>query len=448
MSIKNNQILSGYLATGILISCCSGIFASSAPRDTVSVVEQESSLADNTSISSNPSAVNEVTGSADLQKYVEKKLGIKNNHGFRFGGLLIGDTNELLSGGIPDAMRLTSNGLLLLSGSLDTNKLNGWKGGLFDVEFLQFNGQSTNRQAGTVQGYNSLPGDPPLNRSELYQLWYRQQLLNDKVFIRIGKSVPTFDFNNVIKPVSLNKGKLVIPAVSGLIYTPLFVNPSLLGVMPGYYNSAYGLTLNFAPIKQWYASYGQYDGNQAQGVQTGLTGPTFNGSYFYIGETGAAWLLGKNKKPGNVAVGVWHQTGPVVSATRTQQGASGYYLFGSQRLWYRHPFDDVSGLSFFYQYGQNNSDVLPMNKYVGGGFTAFGLVPNRLEDMMGVGVALSWLNKNTFSRDSEIMFQGYYQAKIVKDIYLEPAISYIPTPGASPSLPPAWAGTIRAILLF
>ncbi len=49
---------------------------------------------------------------------------------------------------------------------------------------------------------------------------------------------------------------LSIPAVSGLTYTPVFVNPTLLGVMPGYYNSAYGLTTSFAPTKSVYIPYG------------------------------------------------------------------------------------------------------------------------------------------------------------------------------------------------
>ncbi len=63
--------------------------------------------------------------------------------------------------------------------------------------------------------------------------------------------------------------------------------------MPGYTNSAYGLTFTFTPVKTWYLSYGIYDGNLASGKQTGLTGPTFNGASFQVGETGAAWLLGK-----------------------------------------------------------------------------------------------------------------------------------------------------------
>jgi porin len=398
-------------------------------------------------ISSNPAAVNLTPGTGALQHYLETRSGIENDHGINFNGAWLADVNDLFSGGIPQADRWTTNSLLLLDANIDTNHLPLWKDGLFDVQLLQFNGQSTNQQAGTVQGYNSLPGPPPLDRFELYQLWFRQALFDKRLIIRIGKVVPTFDFNNVIKPVPLKSDN--IPAVTGLIYTPIFVNPSLLGVMPGYYNSAYGITVNFLPVKQWYLSLGAYDGNLAQGKQTGLTGPNFNGSYFYIGETGFSWLIGHSHLPGIIAFGAWRQAGLLQnSPTLFEQGASGYYMFGSQRLWYLHPDRDSSGVSAFYQYGINHSHVLPMTQYVGAGFTASGLIASRLEDSFGMGTAYSWLNRTIFSRQAELMFQAYYQAKIMNGVYLEPAISYIPTPGAIPHLNAAWAGTLRAVVLF
>jgi porin len=87
-----------------------------------------------------------------------KKYGIENNHGINIQGIWIGDTNPLLSGGIPNANRLTSNSILILDLSIDMEKFNGCKGGTFGAEFLQLNAQNTNIQAGSVQGYNSIPG--------------------------------------------------------------------------------------------------------------------------------------------------------------------------------------------------------------------------------------------------------------------------------------------------
>jgi porin len=406
--------------------------------------EQSATIAEG--ISSNPGAVDVRTGTGELAETVEKFLGLPQDSGIFLGGVWVGDTNGLLAGGAEPG-KWSFNSLLILGAGLDAEKLVGWKGARFGVEFLQFNGEPTNAQAGSVQGYNSLPGPPPLDRSELYQLWWRQALFDGKFIFRIGKVVPTNDFNNVLRPVPVHDQHLAIPAVSGLLYTPAFINPTLLGAMPGYYNSAYGVTTTFAPTRNLYLSYGIYDGNVARGVQTGLTGPHFNGYYFHAWETGAAWeVVGL---PGSFGLGGWRQTGKLSAPHNiTENGASGFYLFGSQRFWRARPTIDNSGVSGFVQFGVNNSETLPIDEYFGIGLTEFGLVPNRTRDSAGVGLAWSSLNGNIFQRSSELMFQAYYQAHITHGAYFEPAISYIPTPGANPRLNAAWALTLRAICLF
>jgi len=100
------------------------------------------------------------------------------------------------------------------------------------------------------------------------------------------------------------------------------------------------------------------------------------------------------------------------------------------------------------QYGVHDSDTLPFDEYFGTGLTEFGLVPNRPKDSGGIGLAWSSLNQKTFKRDSEFMFQAYYQAHITHATFFEPAISYIPNPGADPSLDAALALTFRVISLF
>ncbi|MGV3740199.1 MAG: carbohydrate porin [Gammaproteobacteria bacterium] len=432
-------------------------FAQSAPKSSIksksntaqtNTNSNSSVAADDSSISSNPAAVNVTVGSGVLQQYIEKELGIQDNRGVALQGAWMGDTNQLFSGGIPDAKLNTDNSVLLLNLNIDMERFTHWRGGVFNAAFLQQNAQNTNAQAGVFQGYNSLPDIPPFNRSELYNLWYQQALFNQTLFIKIGKTVTTLDFNNVIKPDALEPGRPNIPAVTSLMFTPIFINPAVDGIMPGYTNSAYGITLNFTPIKQWYLSYGVYDGNLAQGKQTGLTGPTFNGSYFHVAETGAAWVLGKHKRPGNIGVGIWRQTGLIKQQTFSEPNASGLYAFGSQRLWYKNPGLSTEGISGYYQYGVTNSTVLPMTQYMGCGLTAFGLIGNRLDDSLGLGTALSWLNKKRTNRSSELMFQIYYQAKVTREIYVEPAISYIPTPGINTDYKSVWSGTIRGILLF
>jgi porin len=388
-------------------------------------------------ISGNPGAVNIFTGTGELGKLMQ----IPSSSGVRVGGLWMGDYNILITGG-PG----TGNSSLILDLYIDLNKAIGWTGGSFGSEFLQFNGEPTNNDAGVVQGYNSLPGDPPLNRSELYQLWIHQEFLDGKLGIRIGKTVPTYHFNNVSKPVPTNDPAVSIPSVTGLIYTPIFVNTTLLGAIGGYYNSVYGVVATIAPVKEAYINLGFYDGNVARGVQTGLKGPHFNGYYFSIGEVGYGW---SSSKPGIVAVGGWYQSGLLKSGSQRQDGTGGIYAFGSQALWIKKVADENKGnISGFFQFGWNNSRTLDMNLFAGGGLTAFALIEKRPNDSFGVGVAWSRLNHQIFSRYSEWMFQGYYQLQVYSSIYFQPVLSYIPNPGAKPDKSNVLALTTRLIVLF
>ena len=52
----------------------------------------------------------------------------------------------------------------------------------------------------------------------------------------------------------------------------------------------------------------------------------------------------------------------------TENGAAGFYLFGSQRFWRARPTIDNSGISGFVQFGRNNSEPLPMNEDFGTGY--------------------------------------------------------------------------------
>ncbi len=373
-------------------------------------------------------------------------MALKKNLECVWGGLLIEDINYLFCGGL-EPKKWSGNSLFILDLNLDTEKLKWWQGGSFGAEFLQFNGRPTNIEAGSIQGYNSLSCTPPFDRSQLYQLWYRQEFFSKKLIVRVGKSLPSFDFNNVIRPLPLGDKSLDIPATTGLIYTPIFVNSPLLGVLPGYYNSAYGICLTYTPKEDFYINYGIYDGNLARGAQTGLRGPEFNAYRFQIMELGYAW--GQKSYPGDVGIGGWNQSGKLTASNGvTEHGTSGLYMFGSQRLWWQRFGKDNSGINGFMQAGINNSKTLPVTIFAGAGLTFLGLVPNRIDDSFGIGLALARLNPKQLDRPRELILQGYYQAKLFDDSYFLSAISYIPNPGAAANLQPALAATARIIVLF
>jgi porin len=402
-------------------------------------------LANTDAISGNPAATTFSTGTGLLGHL----LGLRDEWGVRLGGIWLADTNLLVAGGAQPG-GWTNNSALFISLAVDAEKLVDWRGAAFGFQFLQVNGANTNGEAGSIPGYNGIVGAPPFQRTELFEAWYEQRLIEDVLKIRVGRSTPAADFNNVLRPITLKEPDQNISSLSGVLYSTVFVNGSLLGALPGYYNPGDGITVNFTPTTNFYLNAGVYDGNLARGIQTGLNPPQFNGYYFAISEIGVDWLLGEGHHPGQFAIGLWRQTGLLGTRSGiTQDGTGGFYLFGSQRV--AHGFNEQvpsSSLSFFYQFGVNDSQTLPINQYYGGGITAFGVIGDRARDSMGVGMGLSRLNPNLFARPSELMLQAYYQAHLFAATFLQPTITYIPTPGASATTPSALTLTMRLTLLF
>jgi len=380
-------------------------------------------------ISGNPGAVNVLTGTGALGRL----LGLKEDSGIRLGGIWVANTDIQMSGKM--AGSATFNSMEIVDLQLDLANLLGLRGSSFAATFLQFDGQDSNGRAGVLTGYNGLTETAPLHRSELYQLWWRQAFSDEKLIVRVGKSIPTYDFNNVSRRLPIPNEAPYVAAVTGLLFTPVFVNPSILGVMPGYYNSAWGLTVTAAPTTSTYASYGLYDGSLARGRQTGTHAfPTFNSYYFNIGEVGTSW---GGKFPGKFGVGGWGQSGTLGSVNNQESGAQGIYSILSNRLSTLYRNDGAGAIIGYLQYGINNSKTMMVNQYVGGGVAGFGVIPNRPKDSLGMGIGVSWLNNPPQSQENEILTQIYYQAHLIGDIFFQPTFTYVPNPG----IPNATGGT-------
>ncbi len=380
-------------------------------------------------ISANPAATNATVGTGRIGRL----MGFDKDSGIHLGGLWIGNTDSLLSGGAkPGTASFNSLGIIDLQLNLD--RLWNIPGATFGTSFLQFNGEDSNGRAGVLSGHNGLVAAPPFDRTQLYQLWWRQALFDDHLVLRIGKSIPTYSFNNLVSALAIRNLEPFVPAISGLLYTPLFINPSLLGVLPGYYDSAWGLTATLIPNDTIYLSYGLYDGSLASGRRTGLDAwPSFDGYYLNIGEIGFAW---GGQHPGRLAFGAWHQSGLMQGFDKQEHGIDGFYTFTTKRLLtiqQEEPGRTGSVIGFL-QYGINNSQTKPVIQFTGGGLSGFGLIPHRPRDSIGMGVAVSWLNDAMEPQDTEVITQVYYQAHLASEVYLQPTFSYVPHPGIrSPS---------------
>ncbi len=402
---------------------------------------------DDNAISSNPIAVRSTTGNG----WLGKQMGLADK-GINVGGVGILEQNNLLAGGITPHSSVF-NTVWDIGARFDMEKLVGWKGGYIGIDFLQVNVGFSNVEAGSAQGYDGLSSVLPHNRSELYQLWLRQELFDRSIIIKVGKLVVNQHFGNTLRPIPMKEKSVNIPAESGLIYKPIFINPSLFDIMPAYYNSAVGSIVTYLPTATNYITVGGFDGNNARGISTGVRDPRFNGYYLLLAELGQTWMW-NDEKPGRLAVGWWRQTGVLRTHHHTthdsieQNGAKGVYAFMTQRLWYRNPGKDNSGLAIQAMWGVNDSLVLPFKNAISATITAFGLIGNRKDDSCGIGMAYANLNPRLFDRKFEWMYQAYYQFRIFDALALEPVLSYIPRPALESFVPATWAFSFRSILVF
>lgn len=431
------------------------------------------SASEDMNLAANPRAMSGLFYSGLLQQ----ALGLSPDLPVKVGGIVDFGGNWLASGGLKPKS-VTGDFVLGLGVDIDMARLINSPGAEFYAGFLEYQGGMSNQQAGSVQLYDNLGVQTEFSRQELYELWWRQKLFGDKLIIKIGKINATGEFNQVLISAPIPQANLGEWTISDLLYAPSGLNPTLFGRLPSYPNPAWGAIISVLPSNAFYASYGIFDGNGARGVQTGIrVWPDFNAYKFQIGEVGYAWRLADEGKPGRFGAGVWGQTGTlstgnlsfehgVVNGVVTEKGATGFYAFASQRLWYLNPGADPRGLVGFLQFGYTNSQATSVTRYVGGGLTALGLVPGRPGDSAGVGLAWSTLNPGAYAgsiffpdvpanytattlRQSELMLQTNYQLNLISGkLAVQAAYTAIPTPGYRPNIPWANIFTLRLVVVL
>jgi porin len=387
-------------------------------------------------ISGNPAATNIEIGTGTLGKI----LGV-DQYGIRVGGVWLYDENANFRGGVQPG-GWAGQEMFTTEISLDLEKLCGWRGAKFAADVLQHNGSPASGLTGDVMGFDGLDGGPPLRRTELYQLWFLQHFFDNRLAIRIGKQVTTFQFLN-------------ISGVTSLIGAPVFVMPTVLGRLPAYTDSAYGVMVEAFPTDHLYGFFGAYDGRLGgSGTPTGLRGPRFSGQYFYISEAGSKYTLGgANKLEGKVGLGVWYQTQamPQFGNSGIHHGEAGYYLIATQQLWNANPGVETRGIAAFFQFSRSDPRVQLVPTYLGGGLTWDGLWRRRPQDSAGIGLFWGDLTNAPGAgniRANETTIQCYYQAELSPNWFVQPVLTYINDPGSNRNLANPLALTLRCGLVF
>lgn len=359
-----------------------------------------------------------------------------DDHGVSINANLTADWSNVFSGGTnPGASAFRE--LFNLNATIDTERLLGWKGGSFFVNFQNHAGENGSMDVGALQGTSNIDGP---DRNQISELWYEQALLDDRVKVKVGKIDANVDFAHT-------------PDADNFINGAFGAQQAILG-FPTYPDPAMGVTAFVKPTEHTYVGLGVFDGSTLAGHPTGDIGPAgfFEGdAYFYIAEGGFDWTAGRGLD-GRASVGVWHDTADFATfAGGTDSGTTGYYAMIDQKVWRENPDDkdDKQGLGLFVKYAYANPDVSTITNQIGAGVAWTGPIPGRDDDTLGLGVTWAGLSAQAgLPHDSEVVYEAFYRIRLKAWLSIQPDLQYVVNPDGGAAAADALVGTLRVMIDF
>ncbi|MCL4642869.1 carbohydrate porin [Burkholderia multivorans] len=219
------------------------------------------------------------------------------------------ETSELLAnlhGGLERGVGY--HGVTTVTLGLDTEKAFGWKGGSFNASALQIHGrQFSQSHLGTL---NTASGTEADAATRLWELWYQQSLLDDRVDVKIGQQAVDQEFLTSTYSATFMNTMFGWPAL------PSYDLPS---GGPAYPLSALGVRVRAKLTPSLTALAGVFDGDPLGNNPDNHSGTNFNlhnGALFIgelqyaINQDGAAGGAAKSGGlPGTYKLGVWYHSG-------------------------------------------------------------------------------------------------------------------------------------------
>ena len=350
-------------------------------------------------------------------------------------------------------------GIAQLALTIDTERLAGLEGGTFFLAYgyanwynrmFESTGTFSPTGSGVGSDVNFLYSDQS-TLNQINQLFWRQELFDDKLQITFGKIDANVEFGN-------------LAAVDSFQYVSSAAPPSMLMFLPTYPNASTGLEIALQLNDQLTGKFGWWDGTTYAldpktgevGPRTGDRGPKsfFNndGHWFLVTEWDYSWQLDQ-LRPGSLAAGAWLQTGRSTTAGNSTTGVNdvpGFYIGGQQTIWAPSGTiaQDGGGITAFAQVGWSPPSKNPYEFSIIGGFSATGVIPGRPADALGI------MGSGTFFSDNAAIYQSitgngqpgppggneaalevYYKVQLAPAFSIQPGIEWITTPSGGDPAP-------------
>jgi porin len=383
--------------------------------------------------------------------------------GLQLGLNYIGEVLGNPSGGVSHGA--IYQGRLEMLINLDLEKALGWKGGVFHANAYQIQGRGVST---THLGNNLLQTSniEAARSTRLFDLWLQQDFFDGFLQVRAGQIAADDEF--FISQYGAN-------FVNATFGWPTILAANLPSGGPAYPLATPGARVKLAPTKELSFLAAAFNGDPA-GPGTG--NPQLhnsNGTSFRIGDGAfaiaeAAYALNQENDakglPATYKLGAWYHTGQFsdqrfdsighsladpasTGIAAMRQGNFGFYFVGDQMIW-REPDTTDQGLGVFLRLGGNPSDRNLVSFYADGGINYKGLLPDRGDDVFGIGIAFARIgdadrgfdgdargfgDSAHLIRDHEMVVEVTYLVQLAPWWSLQPDAQYILHPGGNVAAP-------------
>jgi porin len=380
----------------------------------------------------------------------------------QFGVTLdITETSEVLgnvSGGSRQGFEY--DGLTQAVLQLDTERAFGLHGGTFNVSGLQIHGRNLSAEnLDTLQTSSGIEAD---RATRLWELWYDQKFLqDDRLDIKVGQQ--SLDQEFIVSDNALM-------FVNTMFGWPMVPSADLPGGGPAYPLSALGVRARYRVTDSLTALAGVFNGSPVSDLSddsqkinaSGVSFPLHGGAlviaelqYSYPA-LGALTTSANQPLSGTYRLGFWYDSENFDDQETDDQGLSlanpasdgnprqhsgNYSIYGviDQTLW------NEPNINFFTRVmGTPQSDRNLVDFSMNAGFTFHGLIHDRPDDSLGLGVGYAHVSNKAADLDKDTEFYsggGYpirggetfvevtYQYQLTPWCVLQPDFQYVFNPG-------------------
>lgn len=333
--------------------------------------------------------------------------------------------------------------------TISTEKVGLYKGGMFHVSMMNAHGglKPTADMIGDLQVVSNIEAP---RSTRLYEGWYQQLFLDDKISALVGLHDMNADFSvSEYASVFINGAFGITPSISANTGASLYPMP------------APGARLRISPNEHVDILTGIYDGNP------GDPNVNVHSTHFPLNSKNGVFSIAEGqyhyKIPvmdglsGTVKVGFWHNNRNVEDVSSIDDNGDpvlhddnyGGYAVVDQMLYKEN---DDQGLGIFFMGGGAPQNRNLVGHHIAGGVNYTGLIPNRDSDVVGVAVTNSYLSpkfRTANDRErAETTVEVTYKARITDDLFIQPDIQYVRTPNGDKAIKNASVFTLRTEIHF